>query len=282
MNENERETQPMPWWLWPNVLNLDAPVVAVVWQELFARMAGVGFSWPQRALLFVAVWEVYFADRWLDARVGRHESTERHRFHLRIGGMGWLIQAVVCVIGVALAFQCLNREGWLAAGAVGAATAVWFALTHLDGAHLGWLPKEAGVGLVFAAGAALQPWALTELPKGGLLGGAVLFAVVCIQNCASITVWESLPADRTDPGSFLNRWPKWARNVGRVSLGLGVLIVSIACANFGGDLLKAGICAAVSLFALGWLDFGRPATRRRGTRILADLALLTPLVFLAV
>jgi len=282
MSEQQRKAESIPWWLWPNLLNFDAPVVAVVWQELFARGAGVELSWPQRWLLFLAVWEVYFADRWLDARIGRHESTERHRFHRRIGGLGWLIQAVVCVIGLGLAFQCLNREGWLAAGAVGAATAVWFASTHLDGAQLGWLPKEAGVGLVFAAGAALQPWALTELPKGGLLVGAGVFAVVCIQNCASITVWESLPTDRMDPGSFLNRWPKWAQHVGRVSLGLGVLIASVSLVHFDGEPLKAGFCAAVSLFALGGLGLGRPATRRRGTRILADLALLTPLLVLAV
>ncbi len=277
MSENGRGTKFIPWWLWPNVLNFDAPVVAVAWQELFARGVGVELVWPQRWLLFLAVWGVYFADRWLDARIGRHESAERHLFHRRIGGVGWAVLAAVCVTGLGLAFQCLNREGWIAAGVVGGATGIWFALTHVNGAQTGWLPKELGVGVVFAAGAALQPWVLTGPPKAGLLLGAGMFATVCVQNCVSITVWERLPTDKGNPGSILNQWPGWSRHVRRVSLGLAMVLALIAVLHSDEALRRIPICAAVSLLALGALGLGRPESRRRETRMLADLALLTPL-----
>ena len=34
----------LPWWLWPNLLGLDAPLVAVVWQQALARMQGVAID----------------------------------------------------------------------------------------------------------------------------------------------------------------------------------------------------------------------------------------------
>ena len=33
-----------PWWLWPNLLNLDSPLLAVIWQEQFARISGANLA----------------------------------------------------------------------------------------------------------------------------------------------------------------------------------------------------------------------------------------------
>src|SRR3954451_15813809 len=54
------------WWLWPNLLGLDAPLVAVVWQALFARTVHVTLFPAARLALALAVWAVYLADRLLD------------------------------------------------------------------------------------------------------------------------------------------------------------------------------------------------------------------------
>ncbi len=277
MSDPQCATVSAPWWLWPNVFNLDAPLVAVVWQELLAQEVCVDLSWRHRWLLFLAVWMVYFVDRCLDARIGRLEDTDRHRRHREISGLGWTIQGGVCAVGLILAFQSLNREGWLAAGVVGLATGIWFALTHLNGSGAWWLPKEAGVGVVFAARVALQPWALTTLPGVELLVGGGVLAAVCVQNCASITVWESLPADRGNRRSLLNRWPGWSRHVSRVSLGLAALVATLAMLPLSDRWRGLEICATGSLLALWALGTGRPENRRRETRMLADLALLTPL-----
>ncbi len=277
---DEEQSGSVPWWLWPNVLNLDAPVVAVVWQEAFARFAGVELAAPHRWLLFLAVWQVYFADRCLDARIGAHEATERHRFHRNIGPVGWAVMAVVCVAGLALAFRCLTREGWIGAGVLLSATGCWFAAAHIDGARRGWIPKELGVGSIFAAGCALQPWALAGSAGAPLWAAAGLFTVVCVQNCASITVWEALPSDRKDPRSFLNRRPFWSRHVGRISLALAVATAAAAWLGAMPELRGVGSAAAASLLILGGLGRVARGGRHREARMLADLALLTPLALL--
>ena len=44
-----------PWWLWPNLLSLDAPLVAVLWQGIFAASAGVSIPFAAHVLLGIAV-----------------------------------------------------------------------------------------------------------------------------------------------------------------------------------------------------------------------------------
>ena len=43
-------------WLWPNLLSLDAPVVALLWQLLFVRCFHGSLGTLPAALLAVAVW----------------------------------------------------------------------------------------------------------------------------------------------------------------------------------------------------------------------------------
>ncbi len=58
---------PARFWLWPNLLSLDAPVVAVLWQILFARCFQVPVDALAALLLLLTVWLIYAADRTLDA-----------------------------------------------------------------------------------------------------------------------------------------------------------------------------------------------------------------------
>ena len=102
-----------PWWLWPNLLSLDAPVVALVWQAAFARILAVELGWTQRGLLAVCVWLAYCGDRLLDARrlpAGPVDSA-RHAFardHARPLAAAW------CV-GLALAAAMKNEGALIAA-----------------------------------------------------------------------------------------------------------------------------------------------------------------------
>ena len=70
-------------WLWPNLLSLDAPIVALLWQILFARCFHARVGFLPSLLLVLAVWLIYAADRTLDAWSGsaaqpRHEFYRRH------------------------------------------------------------------------------------------------------------------------------------------------------------------------------------------------------------
>src|ERR1035437_3449758 len=78
-NERVRES---PAWLWPNLLSLDAPVVAVLWQILFARCFQVPPDALAAILLLLTVWLIYAADRTLDAWKGECHSP-RHEFYRR-------------------------------------------------------------------------------------------------------------------------------------------------------------------------------------------------------
>ncbi len=95
-------SQTRPWWLWPNVLGLDAPLVALVWKETWAMCLGVELAWIQRGLLALAVWLSYCGDRLLDARrldgpVGsqRHEFARRHAIFLKRVWLGAVMGMVV-------------------------------------------------------------------------------------------------------------------------------------------------------------------------------------------
>ena len=75
-----------PWWLLPNLLALDAPTVAVVWQRFLAAESAVVVPFAASLSLFGAVWALYLLDRVLDGRRGAIQA-DRHRFavsHRRI------------------------------------------------------------------------------------------------------------------------------------------------------------------------------------------------------
>lgn len=73
------------WWLWPNVLSLDAPAIAVLWTWLFAACDRLHFGWGLYAVVFGVVWCVYVADRLIDVRrsAGGRAETARHAFYRR-------------------------------------------------------------------------------------------------------------------------------------------------------------------------------------------------------
>lgn len=281
MTDLKERQDSTPWWLWPNVLNLDAPVVAVVWQDALARMVGANLSWPHHWLMALAVWEVYFLDRWLDARHGAHEATDRHRFHGRVRTSGMAVAVMAAIAGGALAARCLNGAGWLYAMIVIATTGVWFLVTHLRRGAGRFLPKELSVGIIFATGCLVQPLSLA--PDGFAPGHAaicgLLFAWLCFQNCAAITVWESLPTDQDDPRSLLNGWggtARWFPRLGFAHMTVSGLVIALAPPELG-RLVCALLLSSMALFAL---NAGARACSPRALRALADIALLTPLIFL--
>lgn len=175
-----------PWWLWPNILSLDAPVIAVVWQEAFARSLNASITPTERALLFLAVWCVYAADHVADGfRLGAPPgSAPRHRFAFRHRRA--LIFAIFLAATVAAALLPGVDFRVLATGCgVAAVVAVYFVWNHFAGHRLArrWA-KECVVGFVFAGGCALVP--LVASPSVSGAGAAAIFGLVCSANCLLI------------------------------------------------------------------------------------------------
>src|ERR1700694_3809504 len=65
-------------WLWPNLLSLDAPIVALLWQLLFVRCFHGSLGMLPAALLAIAVWLMYVADPMLDGWRGTHGTHGKH------------------------------------------------------------------------------------------------------------------------------------------------------------------------------------------------------------
>jgi hypothetical protein len=77
-----------PLWLWPNLLSLDAPLVAVPWKWFLAYRFSLPLRPAWRIVLGLTVWVIYLLDRLLDVRKSlsvneRAREPARHRFYRR-------------------------------------------------------------------------------------------------------------------------------------------------------------------------------------------------------
>jgi hypothetical protein len=267
------------WWQWPTVLSLDAPVVALLWQWLLARSARVAPGWPEAFVLGSSVWLAYAADRWNEGwrLVPGHVRTQRHAFYQRcrwpVAG-AWLLM-LAADLTVALT-RLSHRE--FAAGLLLLAPVLAYLLSHqLVHRHHAWrAPKEVcvaallgggvGVFLAVAPGAALRPLA-------GPLG---MFVLLCFANCALISTWER-EIDRTHGqtsltlqfrrGAALSRRLPWVLAAGALLLGVFA----------SGPARAAAGCALASSVSLGAIDRREPRLGWQLARVLADVALMTPL-----
>jgi hypothetical protein len=103
-----------PLWLLPNLLSLDAPLVAVAWLYLFARTWRVDYL-PAVAYvaLGLAVWAVYIFDRLLDAGLrgtGSDLLQARHRFHLAHKRAFFVTGMVAALTALVLALVAMPIE----------------------------------------------------------------------------------------------------------------------------------------------------------------------------
>ena len=182
-----RSTQTI--WLWPNLLSLDAPLVALLWQILFVRCFRAQPDVIAAALLAATVWLIYSADRMLDAWRGavnrpRHEFCRRHwRALLPVWSV--VLGGTACVAWSTLPWPIFARGLCLLA-----AVAVYFAAVHAAPAWMRkYWPKEAIVGVLFALGASLVAW--SHLRSAADIVTVLLFSCLCWINCAAIEKWES-------------------------------------------------------------------------------------------
>lgn len=248
----------LPWWLWPNVLALDAPLVAVLWQRFLAGAAGAPVPVGATVALGLIVWGVYLADRALDAARGARAS-DRHRFAARNALPLVRLSVAALFAGTAVAGLTLPVRYLCLGTLVAAGTGAYLLAVHAArGAALKGAAKVVLVGALFAAGVALPLVADGTVPVREGLPGCAAFAGLCALNCALIARWEDGPAAP----------PVWlAPLAGTVALGAALAApVGVAGAVLG------------SAAALAALHFARPAGSTRAARVLADAVLLSPFV----
>jgi hypothetical protein len=246
-------------WLWPNLLSLDAPVVALLWQILFARCFHVRVDPLPSILLVLAVWLIYAADRTIDAWRGS-SLRPRHEFYRKHWGALLPLWIAALATGLALALTRLTPALLYSGLALGVAVVLYFALLHLGIFHK---TKEAAVAVLFALGATLSAWPNVRTAVD--IEAIVLFSSLCWINCVAIEHWES-PGEST--------WPI-AGAAGFVALAGVILLLFSSRPVLGGAV-------AASALAFVLLDCARRRFSRDALRVLADVALLSPLFLLPV
>ncbi len=209
----------VPWWLWLNLLSLDAPFVAILWQAALAHCYHVKLLPGTQVALFLAVWLIYMVDRVLDsfAPVSTGRMSARHAFYrtnrrfftvIAIPAVtvllallsAFAIPAAVMLRGASLAFlvaiYLLHFAAWKHRGIYITGNAL---VSAAGIAIIWWLPLpgnfQMGVtfGLLVMFAAALNPrWhgIFRVVPKELICG--YLFAVGCSLNVGFHTMDASV------------------------------------------------------------------------------------------
>ncbi len=276
-------SSPYRGWIWLNILSLDAPVVALLWQALFSRCLHVHIRWPSIVALALSTWMIYAIDRLLDARLPsagplslRHEFSRQHRT-LMLTSVGFAIALLLwtCLHLRPVVFQ----NGIWMLGAV----AVYFAIVHFAPAAIRRLfPKEVVVGVLFALGTCVATFSLAGRaePAGlrlALITPTVLFAALCSLNCIAIEFWEWGRSGKAAPIHPLTAWV--GARVHWTALAIAALALVLMPFEPLRPLFIAGIFSAGSFVWLGARSDSLPLNT---LRMLADAALLSPLLLLAI
>lgn len=282
-----RVTKPerTPWWLWPNLLSLDAPLVAVVWLYMLARAWRVDYlPWHEYVLLGLAVWVIYVVDRLLDVLVQGESPRcqERHRFHGR-HRKKFGVLAALGVIGVVFLALTESRMAIFSYAAVaGFLAAGYFAMALFappDDGEISYSKNILG-GITFAFGTSMVAHVyLTDGIFDLLFHNRefITLAVLCVLNISAIDLWEH--ASRTSDEE-IKAQDELALTLPLALLGGAAFLFAWQGEGAGSaPFFYAVLTGAALLFVLN---------RERGRfsmdalRVLADVALVAPLaVFLA-
>ncbi|MBK1833634.1 hypothetical protein [Roseibacillus ishigakijimensis] len=281
-----------PWWQWPNLLSLDAPLVAVAWLWMFSRFYFIEVQDPAvYGVLAGLVWVIYVVDRIRDASSSTPELRDRHHFHdrhrrvlLSLAALVFLASIVGFFLGVPFSMLWDWPRGYPASFAAFLQASLTHGMVVLGMAilffFLGFrsnrgmdfaLFKNGWVALTFAfgtaAGAHFYSYAsvLDMITSFEALG----FAFLCLMNLNAIELWEREEAAGEDypQRDFL--------------LSLPLLLIggtSLWAALYWHDYHKPFYYSMlVASAALLMLDHFRVTLSARLLRVLADLALLLPL-----
>ena len=260
-----------PPWLWPNLLSLDAPLVAAVWQDFVARSFHVPLRPAGRIALFLTVWAIYIADRLLDVRRPANAAeSARHRFYRRYRASAGALLAVLLAADFAIVAFWLRPAVLRNGLAPLAAVLVYLAALNI-GPSQRRIPKEFAVAFLFTTGTFLVAWTNDPASPLALLLPAVAFFVLCLANLAAIERWEAAELRRTAPPAH-----PAARALARAALVWIPLFAAAALAGARDPWYAAVALSAAAIAGLLCLGGRLPLDARR---VLVDAALLTPLLF---
>lgn len=273
-----------PLWLYPNLLSLDAPLVAVAWLHVFARTWRQYLPWEFYASLGLAVWAIYASDRLLDGSLqgspggnlkARHEFHRKHRKLFQIA----ILAAFAVATGLAVTTMPSTIYIHLLLG--GVLVAGFFGLAMLSSQSPDEVPhlKNILAGVTFAFGTSMSAHIYRGYGIDDLLTSRefLSFAVLCVLNISAIDLWEhaSRAADIEIKASDELALTLPLTVLGAAALGFAALDGNQAVRPFFYAVLTGAALLHV-------LNRNRTRFSIDALRVLADVALLVPvLVFQA-
>jgi hypothetical protein len=257
ISNNQPNKESTPWWLFLNILALDAPLVAIVWQHFLAANFKIEISTTETASLFFTVWFIYLLDHYFDSLKGFY-TTQRHLFVAQNQKITIAMITFTFTISICLCFslsESLILGGIILIGFI----CIYLLLVHSSIANIKLKNncKELLVGIGFGAGVAL-PVIISNIEITTWLPAVSLFCLLCWLNCRLIDNWE------------LNR-----NSLSKMDLTLILLILYLMfiCQK---PILFA---AAITLVCLVLVNKFAGSHKPRISRVLADVSLLSPWVF---
>lgn len=250
-----------PFWLWVNLLSLDAPLVALVWQDFLARCYPTLLLPVGRGALGLTVWAVYLADRLFDVRHAASAiESIRHRFYRRHR------RYVIALLAIVVCADALVAALWIhpAVFVVGLVLAGCVAVYLATFAFIGWrgAAKKPLAAVLFTSGTFLIAWTNSGHPARQLLWPAAAFCALCLGNLLMIERWnqQSMP-----------------RGASRVH-ELACLMLLCLCVFY---VRSSAWFAAIMISAAALAALARWGRAISGDTlcVLADAVLLTPLLF---
>lgn len=187
-----------PVWLYPNLLSLDAPVVAVAWLHILTISWRLYVPWQAYTSLALGTWVIYAGDRLLDASIAQTTGQvlePRHKFHRQYKLAFAVAIGIASLAALVLAIRTMPMPFYshlfLGAVLVGAFFGLSLATDQSPGNHS--LLKNIIAGFTFAYGTAMTAHVFRpSLGIHDLLTAPefLLFALLCILNISAIDIWE--------------------------------------------------------------------------------------------
>jgi len=242
--------------MWINLLSLDAPVVAVVWQSFLAVVYPSVLRPGGRLVLGLTVWVIYLADRLLDVRLP-HYSGEAisHRFYRQHHQFAVTLLGIAFSADLALCLLWLRHSVLINGLFVSACVIAYFGI--FPALRIGTRWKPIATSILFTAGVFLVAWTGTANPERTFGLPAVAFCLLCQANLALISSWE--------------------RGISPSKAMTLVVLLLAVCAFSGASKWYAAV--ALSGFGLlGLILLGKNLSNST-RRVMADAVLLSPLLF---
>lgn len=253
----QAQHNPIKFWQWPNVLSLDAALIAALWLIALEMVHHFEVGWAAHAVLALSVWLTYLADRLYDVRSRDSETllSLRHQFSKRHAWQLWCLWFAVLALDLLLATQLTPLQ--LQHGALLLGLCILYTLLNQKLSRR-FFPKEVCVALIYAGGVAVF------LPQAVPAGFFEAFAFLCLLNCLVIGAKEK----HIDSKMNVRSVTSWITEHWLTPLAC----LGAAISYLGGVELRLGLVASFVMLAL--LHFWRKCIEIETFRVLVDSSLL--------